>query len=125
MSPLIRRIVWSAAAVVLASAALNAMGAADLSDDELMHMIQTAKTRADHEAIASVYEQQARADRTAANEHRRMEKLYKAFSEADPAWSSSGQTPEHCQNLSSIYQQAAQEHDALAELHRQAAAGAR
>ena len=115
----------SAAAVVLASAALNAMGAADLSDDELMHMIQSAKTRADHEAIASVYERQARADRAAANEHRRMEKLYKAFSEADPAWSSSGQTPEHCQNLASIYQQAAQAHDALAELHRQAASGAR
>ena len=125
MSPIIRRVVWSAAAVVLASGAWNTVGAADVSDDELMHMIQTAKTGADHEEIASVYEQQARADRAAANEHRRMEKLYKAFSEADPTWSSSGQTPEHCQNLASIYQQAAQEHDALAELHRQAASGAR
>jgi hypothetical protein len=125
MSPIIRMIVWSAAAVVLGAGALSTAAAVNVSNDELLHMIQTAKTRADHEAIASVYEQQARADRAAANEHKRMEKLYKAFSEADPTWSSSGQTPEHCQNLASIYQEAAQEHDALAELHRQVASGAR
>lgn len=125
MSPITRMIVWSAAAVVLGAGALSTAEAANVSNDELLHMIQTAKTRADHEAIASVYEQQARADRAAANEHRRMEKLYKAFSEADPMWSSSGQTPEHCQNLAAIYQQAAQGHDALAELHRQVASSVR
>lgn len=38
---------------------------------------------------------------------------------------SSRQTPEHCRNFTSIYQHAAQEHDALAELHRQAASGTR
>ena len=115
----------SVAAVLFASGALAPVGAADVSDDDLLHMIQTAKTRADYEAIASVYEQQARADRVAANEHRRVERLYKAFSQADPAWTSSGQTPDHCQNIASIYDRAAQEHDALAELHRQAASGAR
>lgn len=93
--------------------------------DELMHMIQSAKTRADYEAIASVYAQQARADRAAANEHRRMERLYKAFSEANLAWTSSGRPLEHCQNIASIYQHAAPEHHAFAELHRQAASGAR
>jgi hypothetical protein len=125
MSAMTRWIVGSAAAVVLAAGALNAVRAADVSHDPLMHMIQSARTRADHEEIASIYEQQARADRTSADEHRKMEKLYRAFGQADPAWAESGQTPVHCQNLTSIYQSAAEEHEALAELHRQAARDAR
>ena len=115
-----RWILLGAAALVLGAGALNAARAAEVSHDQLMHMIQTAKTRADHEQIASIYEQQASADRAAAENHRRMESLYKGI---DPTAGGrgSGQMAVHCKNLAAGYARAAEEHAALAKLHRQAA----
>ena len=123
MSTTSRWIMWSAAALVLGAAALNTARAAEVSHDQLMHMIQSAKTKADHEQIASIYEQQASADRAAAENHRRMESLYRGI---DPTAGGRGygQMGVHCKNIAEGYARAAEEHDALAKLHRQAAAGA-
>ena len=116
-------IMSAAAALVLAASAFNA-AAAEVSHDQLMHKIQNAKTRADHEEIAAIYEQQASADRAAAENHRRMERLYKGF---DPSQGGrgSGQMAVHCKNLAEGYARAAEEHSGLAQLHRKAAAEAR
>jgi hypothetical protein len=113
-------VVSSAAALVLAAGALSAAGA-DMSHEQLMHKIQTAKTRADHDEIAAVYEQQAKADRSTAEEHRGMEKLYKGFGQSAAGRASPGQMAAHCKNIADGYERAAKEHDSLAKLHRQAA----
>ena len=121
MGAISRWVVSSAAALVLAAGALSAAGAETVSHDQLMHMIQTAKTRADHEKIAAIYEQHARADLAAAESHRRMERLYKGF---DPTAGGrgSGQMAVHCKNIADNYTRTAHENDSLAELHRKAAA---
>ena len=118
-----RRALLSATALALAAAALPAAAADVVSHDQLMHMIQTAKTPADHEKIAAIYEQQARADQAAAENHRRMERLYKGI---DPTQGGrgSGQMAVHCKSIADDYSRAAEEHSALAKLHREAAASA-
>jgi hypothetical protein len=123
MHTMSRRALLSATALTLAAAVLPAAGADAISHDQLMHMIQTAKTPADHEKIAAVYEQQARADQAAAENHRSMERLYKGI---DPTQGGrgSGQMAVHCKNLADSYTRAAQENKSLAELHRKAAAEA-
>ena len=116
---------WIAASAAALMIVTLAASAADMSHEQLMHKIQIAKTPADHEEIASIYEQQARADRTAAEQHRKMEKLYTALGQVEPGRASPGQTAKHCQNIAASYERAAQENDALAKLHRQAASEAR
>lgn len=124
MRAISRWIVSSAVALALAAGAFIAAGAEPISHDQLMHKVQSAKTRADHEEIAAIYEQQAATDRAAAENHRRMERLYKGF---DPSQGgrASGQMALHCKNLAEGYARAAEEHGALAQLHRKAAAEAR
>lgn len=82
--------------------------------------IESAHTRADHEEIASLYEQQAGADKAAAERHRGYARAYARSGNprvpANPAMIS------HCENLARTYQQAADENLALAKTHRQAAA---
>ena len=121
MGALSRWVVSSAAALVLAAGALSAAAADTVSHDQLMHMIQTAKTRADHEKIAAVYEEQARDDEATAAMHLRLQSLYRGI---DPTGGGrgSGQMATHCKNLADSYTQAAHEQHALAELHRKTAA---
>lgn len=116
-----RRALLSATVLAIAAAVLPAAGADEISHDQLMHMIQTAKTPADHEKIAAIYEQWARADQAAAEDHRAMERLYKGI---DPTQGGrgSGQMAVHCKRLADDYARAAQENNSLAELHRKAAA---
>ena len=123
MHTMSRRALLSATALAFAAAALPAAGADAVSHDQLMHMIQTAKTPADHEKIAAVYEQQARADQAAAENHRRMERLYKGI---DPTQGGrgSGQMAVHCKRIADDYSRAAEENAQLAKLHRDAAASA-
>ena len=121
MGAISRWVVSSAGALVLAASALSVAAADTVSHDQLMHMIQTAKTAADQEKIAAIYEQQAKANLAAAEDHRRMEKLYKGI---DPTGAGRGspQMAVHCKNIADDYSRAAQEDNALAELHRKAAA---
>ncbi len=85
-------------------------------ENDLATMVETAKTPADHEAIAKVY--QARADDAAAKaaEHRRMGAEYKELPFAEK-----GRFHEHCEALVRSYESAAKELAALAEAHRQMA----
>ena len=88
----------------------------------LEQKIENARSRADHEAIASQYEQQAGVDKTAAEKHQGYAKSYRQ------AWANRGgqaNMASHCENLAKTYQQAADENLALAKLHRQLAAEAK
>lgn len=82
--------------------------------------IEGARTRADHQEIAAVYERQAKDDSYASERHSALARLYgqRQFSRAGVA---NRAMVEHCQNLARLYQQAAEENLALAKGHRQIA----
>jgi hypothetical protein len=117
-----RRWLVLGAGAVLAVAMLTLVGCAaeaPVKPAGLEQKIETARTRADHEEIASLYEQQAGTDKAAAERHRRLARTY------ERSWTDrGGQTnmARHCENLARTYQQAAEENLALAKEHRQAAA---
>ena len=116
--------VLSAAALALAAAAFPAAGQGEVSHEELMYKIQSARTRADHEAIASIYEKRASAELATADDHRRMANMYKSMDPTGAGRGTSAGMISHCNNLVESYTKAAKEHSALAKLHREAAAGA-
>jgi len=117
----LRRTILTTAALGLAAAVLPAAGEGGISDEELLHSIQSARTRADHEEIALIYEKQLSADLAAAEEHRRMASQYKMADPARVDRSTFKTMAIHCYNLVEIYTRAAKEHAALAALHREAA----
>ncbi|MBI2753788.1 MAG: hypothetical protein HYX46_09795 [Betaproteobacteria bacterium] len=96
----------------------------------LKQKIEAARTRADHQEIAAVYEQQAVVDKEAMERHRDLARAY------ERGWVWAGPSvggvisarkvnytlAAHCENLARIYQQAAEENLALAREHRQLAA---
>jgi hypothetical protein len=92
--------------------------------------IEAARTRADHQEIAAVYEQQGDRDRAAAERHRGLARAYERGRvwSGPPVGSASSVRAQnegwvaHCENLARIYQQAAEENLALARAHRQVAA---
>ena len=121
----------SVTALFLAATVLAGTGVDMVSQEELMHKVQIARTRADHEEIVSIYEKQMSADLAAAEEHRRMGNVYKemgsVYQEPDAASagrSTFGSMAAHCDSLVEMYTLAAKEHGALAKLHRDAAAKA-
>ena len=91
--------------------------------------IEAARTRADHHAIATAYEQQAEADRVASERHLGLARAY----ERGWVWvgprvggestvrRENKSVVTHCENLAGIYGQAAEENAALAREHRRLA----
>ena len=90
---------------------------------ELEQKIENARSRGDHEEIASQYEQQASVDKAAAEKHQGYARSYQR------TWTNregrQANMASHCENLAITYQQAADENVALAKLHRQLAAEAK
>ena len=97
---------------------------------DIAQKIEAARTRADHQEIAVLYEQQAERDRTASERHRGLARAYERGYVAGSPWVGSRSTIEkenkslvlHCDKLALIYQQAAVENLAMAREHRQMAA---
>ena len=115
-----RRLVLGASAV-LAAAILTLGGCAaegPVKPGGLEQKIEAARTRADHEEIASLYEQQAGADKAEGERHRGLARAY------GRSWTYKGghaNLARHCENLARTHQQAAEENLALAKAHRQIA----
>ncbi len=84
-------------------------------------MIQSAATKADHNALATHYEEEAKALQDKATEHRRMEQ---AYAKSGGYVQSKTNLLQHCDVLASKYQEAANENLELAKQHRRLAAGA-
>jgi hypothetical protein len=82
--------------------------------------IASAKTPAEHEAIAAAYTKEAEDLRAKANEHRAMDKQY-----SGPGYRSlklgAGM---HCKKLVEAYEAAAKDSDSLAAMHRDMAKAA-
>ena len=120
-----RRWLVLGAGAVLAAAILTLGGCAaggPVKPAGLEQKIEAARTRADHEEIASLYEQQAGADKAAAERHRGMAL---AYGRSGAYRGGQSNIAPHCENLARTYQQAAKENLALAKEHRQMAAEAK
>ena len=112
--------------VVLAVVVLAASGCATqipLKPTGLEQKIENAGTPVDHEEIALLYEQHATADKTEAERHRGLARVYARSGGVkgapNPGMSS------HCDKLAQTYQEAAEENLALAKMHRQMAVEAK
>lgn len=78
-------------------------------------MISSAKTAADHEAIAAEYESESAAAKVKAVEHRKMAESYRQQGGAAIA---KLHLDEHCERLANSYEKAAKESADLAKAHR-------
>jgi hypothetical protein len=83
---------------------------------DIEQMIVSAKTPADHEAIAAYYDQQAKEARDKAELHRKMGQDYK---KAGGALAHKTHFHEHCEALTAGYERAAKDFAALAAAHRE------
>jgi hypothetical protein len=83
--------------------------------------IESAKTKADHEALAAFYEQEAKSLQAKAEEHKEMGKAYSKFGHLKEKQ----HLVTHCDRLVEKYNGAANESLALAKLHRELAAKAK
>lgn len=95
--------------VVLAaeSIAAQTVKAPDLSDKELIALIQNAKTPADHEKLAAYYDQTAADLAATATRHKELAVIYRRMPPA-----------KHCNNIATSATKGAEEARAIAEHHR-------
>lgn len=118
------RVVMAAmgAAALLAAVTLPAHYAGAADDAGIMERVQSAKTAADHESLAQLYDTQA-ADATAkAAEHRKMGQAYKGLSgTATGKGYATSAMPQHCEALAKDFDSEAKNFKAMAEAHRQLA----
>lgn len=82
---------------------------------ELQQQIESARTRADHEALAAHYDRQADAARTSAAEHRQMAKTYALMIGIGR---SAASIPAHCEALVTKYEGIAADYERIASDHR-------
>ena len=83
--------------------------------------IQSATTKADHEALAAHYEQEAKELQAKAAAHQDMARSYER---SGGYVSAKSNLIQHCRDLSARYREAANENLALAKQHRELAAEA-
>jgi hypothetical protein len=115
----------SRVAGMLLASALFAAPVSALPADEmpgsLLHLIASARTKADQEKIAGIYEAQALSDRDEAAKHRALANYYRGR-ESRAGRSNGGYPMEfHCTNIAEYYTKAAEESEKLAEMHRKMA----
>ncbi|MEQ1803776.1 MAG: hypothetical protein ABL900_00210 [Burkholderiaceae bacterium] len=89
---------------------------------ELSQRIESARTRGDHEALATYYDQQASAARATASDHRKLAKTYQQGMAVDPKDPRGGGTlPSHCNVIARNQDGISAEYEGLAAAHRQLA----
>ena len=99
--------------LALGLAALLLLGApARAADQAMMDMIGTAKTAADHEALAASYAKQAEEARAHAAEHEAMAKTYAGSVREKLHFD------QHCKAIAAYYRDIAKDLDAMAAAHR-------
>jgi hypothetical protein len=103
--------------VFLAIASMPIIALAAGPEQNLEQMISTAKSKADHEALAAHYEAEAKQSMDLAEQHIQMEKDYRVLESGSkgPKFSI------HCKNLAAKYRETAAENRQLADLHHQMA----
>jgi hypothetical protein len=87
--------------------------------------VESAKTKADHEALAAHYEQAAKDAEAQAEEHKQILAEFRKDPHDYPKSAKAGNFESHCERLIDIYERAAVANREMAELHRQMAGGSR
>ena len=103
---------------LLASFTLPTLSAFAKHHMGMPEMISAAKTSADHEKLAAHYEQEAKAARAKAEEHKMMAEAYR---KAGGAFIEKLHFDQHCEALSKSYASTADEFEALAKAEHEAA----
>ena len=117
-----RRVTISLVAVVLLFVAASLPGIragaqqAAVTDDNLNQMIASAKTPAEHEAIATFYEQQAADAKKKAELHRNTADTYRKLKISKPVGMA-----EMCDGIAAMWDKIAADNSRLAEAHREMA----
>ena len=108
-------------AIALALGSTSAVPAANVSAAAPMpmdKMVAGAKTAADHQKLASMYEAEAAKARASAETHRKMAEAYR---KAGGSWVEKLHFDQHCDGLVKSYTAAAEAYDALAKGEREMA----
>jgi hypothetical protein len=113
------RILAGMAFLALGIGVLPGVWSAPAYAESIDDQIATAKTAADHEAIAKWYDDQAKEAEQKAEEHRKMGEAYKK--EPGPFGMTKAHFHEHCEALARNYTAQAKEDRALAAEHREMA----
>jgi hypothetical protein len=109
---LVAAVAGSFVALVVAIAPLQARAGGKMDIDK---RIATAKTAADHEAIAAYFDTQAAAAKAEAEAHAAMRAAYE---KAGGALIGKLHLDQHCDKIEASYEDVAKENAALAEAHR-------
>ncbi len=112
-----------AAALLFAGVALA--GCADLGTSTpraIEQQVESARTPADHQALAAYYTKESVAARAQANEHLKLGKTYKT---ATLGGRGAGSLPAHCNAIAADFDGIATRFEAMAAEHRQMAAQAK
>lgn len=119
--------------VVFAAAVLALGQAAVASEPSLAQQVQTARTPADHEALAKRYEEEAAQARSRAQDHRLLSKSYQSGTQYPQSpWTDrvgpAGSTatgmppmPAHCEKQAQAFDEIAKTYLDMAALHRRLA----
>ena len=116
------------ALVALVGAAITVAGCASqrpVPPAGLDQKIEHAISRADHEGLASQYEQQAAVASAAATRHKGYAAIYRKNTSPRSGPEAHVTLAKHCESLAQAYEQAASENLAMARLHRDLAAEAK
>jgi len=87
--------------------------------------VQSARTSADHQALADHYEAVARDMKNKAEEHRQILAQFRKDPHDYPKTYKGGSFEAHCKRLIDLYERAAEANRDMAEDHRQMAGGTR
>ena len=111
---------WMAAMLVLAAISVPAKFASAAEEMDILHMIQTAKTPQDHEAIAKYYDAQAAEAKKKAEFHREMASSYTAGG-TPTGKGTKASFPQHCLALAKQFDDEAAHYTAMADMQRELA----
>ena len=82
------------------------------AEEDMSAMVESAKTPADHEALAKMYDEQAAKASAQAAEHAKMAKSYRNVQRLS-------QSATHCERLADYYKSAAEDYKGLAITERE------
>jgi hypothetical protein len=116
-------LVWVVVLALTAGLVMPAYRATAAQDVDIDTMIATAKTAADHQAIADYYKQEAKEAQEQADKHKKMAQEYGMGSIGRQATKT--HFHEHCEALVRDYESAAKEYNDLAKMHEEMAKAAK
>jgi cbb3-type cytochrome oxidase cytochrome c subunit len=115
--------VWVVVLALTAGLVMPAYRAMAAQDVDIDKMIATAKTAADHQAIADYYKQQAKEAQEQADKHKKMAQDYGMASIGRQATKT--HFHQHCEALVRNYESTAKEYNDLAKMHEEMAKAAK